>query len=316
MNYILSVIIPCFNSSKTIITYLLTLENNTLSDIEFVIVDDCSNDGSYEKLLQYINTSKLSVSVYSTKVNQGPGVARNVGLDKCHGKYVTFLDSDDFFDPMFFDNLHCLNAEYDMIYFDYWLVNGDAKSKRKIVSDIKSKDYYSINELLVYIRGCPWGKIFLRSIIEENNIRFLPQKRNEDMPFVKTVVSNCHNPYYLKEYLYNYVQNENSLMYDIRLLNPNNALNAVEYINANIDHMFQDELDALYIKHCMYSTSLTNLYLLRKKEWVRFVDSVFDKSLLSNKYYLQAGMGYRVVVRLIKLKAYHLLKILLKFKPT
>jgi glycosyltransferase involved in cell wall biosynthesis len=76
--------------------------NNT--QIEWVIVDDCSTDGSYEQLLMFReNSPQLNISIYRSEKNSGPGVARNIGVQKARGKYIAFLDSDDFFDKSFWN---------------------------------------------------------------------------------------------------------------------------------------------------------------------------------------------------------------------
>ncbi len=93
-----SVIIPSYNSSETIRRALNSVLTQTYSDIEVIIVDDCSMDDTVEILKNYRNMDPR-VKLLSTDINGGPGVARNVALKQARGEYIAFLDSDDFWLP-------------------------------------------------------------------------------------------------------------------------------------------------------------------------------------------------------------------------
>ena len=93
MNPIVSVIIPVYNQEKYLDECLSSVCGQTLRDIEIMCVNDGSTDESLKILNKYAkNDSRIHVFSQS---NQGAGVARNLGLSKAKGKYLSFLDSDD-----------------------------------------------------------------------------------------------------------------------------------------------------------------------------------------------------------------------------
>ena len=92
---LISVIVPVYNAAGSLHRSLRSVLAQTLSDFELIVVDDCSTDGSADILRGY-EALDDRVRILSTEKNSGPGVARNVGLQNARGRYIAFLDSDDF----------------------------------------------------------------------------------------------------------------------------------------------------------------------------------------------------------------------------
>ncbi|MCD8020627.1 MAG: glycosyltransferase, partial [Clostridiales bacterium] len=88
-----SVIIPVYNAKKTLVRCVESVLSQKRSDVELVIVNDGSTDESEKIISEYIE--KNSNIVYISQKNAGVSRARNVGIENTHGKYITFLDSDD-----------------------------------------------------------------------------------------------------------------------------------------------------------------------------------------------------------------------------
>ncbi len=102
----LSVIIPVYNVSDYIVPCLESLRNQTLQDIEILLVDDHGQDDSIRKAEDYIvRTEATNIRILATPENAGPGVARNVGIAAAQGEYIGFIDSDDFIQPNMFNLL-------------------------------------------------------------------------------------------------------------------------------------------------------------------------------------------------------------------
>lgn len=102
-NIPVSVIIPCYRCTQTIERALLSIENQTFSPIEVLLIEDASNDNG--KTADSLNDFKklfagrLNIVVVILPVNNGPGTARNIGWEKAKGEYIAFLDSDDSWHP-------------------------------------------------------------------------------------------------------------------------------------------------------------------------------------------------------------------------
>ncbi|WP_292974984.1 glycosyltransferase family 2 protein [Nitrosomonas sp.] len=95
-----SVVIPCFRCAETIERAVLSVAKQTLRPAEVILVDDCSNDGTFE-LLQHIQRrhTKGWIKVIVQQINQGPGSARNAGWEIAKQPYIAFLDADDAWHP-------------------------------------------------------------------------------------------------------------------------------------------------------------------------------------------------------------------------
>lgn len=103
-NKTITVIIPCYNSEKTIKSSLKSLESQTYKDFKVIIVNDGSTDQTIQEIDRYKKNSLLDIEVYS-KTNEGVSSARNYALDKCKTPWVSFLDADDEFHPQFLEIL-------------------------------------------------------------------------------------------------------------------------------------------------------------------------------------------------------------------
>ena len=102
-NILVSIIVPMYNSEKYIERCVKSLISQSYKNIEIVIVDDGSKDNSLQLIKDYANKDSR-IKVY-TQSNQGPSVARNTGLDNSTGKYIMFVDADDFIEHNMFKNL-------------------------------------------------------------------------------------------------------------------------------------------------------------------------------------------------------------------
>lgn len=91
-----SVIIPVYNRAKSIRDAVESALNQTYKDLEIIVVDDGSTDGTEDSIRDYIETSKIK---YIFQENGGPGAARNAGINASKGEYIAFLDSDDLWLP-------------------------------------------------------------------------------------------------------------------------------------------------------------------------------------------------------------------------
>lgn len=96
-----SVIIPCYNAAAYIDRCFKALENQTYKDFDVIVVDDCSTDNSIEIIEKYRATSKLTITIMKNDINSGPAASRNKGIRKSTAEYITFCDSDDWYEKRF-----------------------------------------------------------------------------------------------------------------------------------------------------------------------------------------------------------------------
>jgi len=141
-----SVIIPTYNYGKYICDAVDSILKQTYNDYEIIVVDDGSTDNTGEILKKY--DDKLS---YYYIENQGPAAARNLGIKKAKGKYISFLDSDDAFEPEKLEiQVDILEKQRNvgLIYSDFLYVNNTLAS---VYYNFKCKKLYSHTEALQYL---------------------------------------------------------------------------------------------------------------------------------------------------------------------
>lgn len=210
-----SVVIPCYNSFGLMARCLESLENQSDRDLEVVIVDDCSTDDSFEKLLSWQKTTPLKARVLRQKENRGPGAARNFGMDHCEGQYVTFLDADDFFEP---DTLEALRpyagAGYDAVIYDAFLDwGGESKPLGMVEMRGAQQGDLDSRTAFVYTRGSTMGKAYRLEFLRARDLRFGEYYRSEDIPFTKSALALSAKTYYLRRNLYHYVEVPTSIVH-------------------------------------------------------------------------------------------------------
>lgn len=94
MNYLISIIMPVYNSSEYIEESILSVLSQTYSNWELILVDDCSTDDSITRIEKYLKDPRIKL--FKNIDNIGPALTRNIALNNTNGEYITFLDSDDF----------------------------------------------------------------------------------------------------------------------------------------------------------------------------------------------------------------------------
>lgn len=217
-----SVIIPVYNAQATIRRCVDTLLGQGYDDMEIILVNDGSADDSGRICGEY--AEKDNRVVYVDKPNGGVSSARNTGLDHARGRYVLFVDSDDYVSDDYFETLERIDGDgkFDFVIFSNCFVDGKNVSKR-IMTPFEAMDADgSVKKFCEMFQNkfinVPWNKRCLRRIIEENAIRF-PEDLyiGEDKVFSLEYAMHCGNCCVSDQLLYWVdISNENSLSRKIR----------------------------------------------------------------------------------------------------
>lgn len=94
LHSLVSIVTPSFNCSGTIYQTYLSICNQTYKNWEWLVTDDCSSDGCYERLIE-LAKSDTRIKIFKNQTNQGAAVSRNVSISNASGNYIAFIDSDD-----------------------------------------------------------------------------------------------------------------------------------------------------------------------------------------------------------------------------
>lgn len=314
----LSIVVPTYNSYHLMKHGLDLFKSMDMNQVEVVFVDDCSTDGTYDKLMAYKRSVGERIKVCQNKKNEGPGTSRNNGILAATGKYIVFMDSDDFFSNDFLKTVQpLLEKDIDCIVFDALIYHSEVKKFKlpMFITDHKQGSI-DVKDAIVYMRGSTWGKIYKRKILTENTVQFLPQKRSEDVPFTKHAISCCKSIIYIKKPMYMYVQQKDSLMHNPSLTNPQNAERAFFYMQKHLKTTFPEEIEALFIKEYLFPVALQRLSIHGKVDTSNFIDNaiLLYPNCLYNRYHRSAPVYIRALVWIVVKKKLLVLTLFLYIK--
>ena len=208
-NIDISIIVPIYNAEKYIEKCINSLINQTKKELEFILVNDGSTDNT-EKVIKSYNDKRIK---YFKNKNQGIGKTRNFGIDKSTGKYLMFVDSDDYIREdaceLLFNKINKDNL--DLVVCDYYKVyekdNKIVEERLISFNDSSLKDNTSI---LTGINMSPWNKIYSSKLVKDNNLKFIEDLKYEDTPFVCEALDKSKKIGKIDECLNYYVIHGNS----------------------------------------------------------------------------------------------------------
>lgn len=214
-----SIIVPVYNVYSQLEKCVMSITQQTYTNLEILLVDDGSNDGS-SKLCDILSQRDTRIKVFH-KENGGLSSARNLGIKQAHGNYYLFIDSDDYISPMMVEillrNIKLENA--DMAICGYIDIFSNSKKSHSFVRknnftyDTFWSSFFNSNEPLLYT--IPWNKLYKSKLF--NNTRYLEGRINEDEYIIENIVAQCKKITTVTECLYFYVHRENSITSNSKL---------------------------------------------------------------------------------------------------
>lgn len=224
---LISVILPVYNVDKYLDKCIESIIKQTYKNLEIIIVNDGSSDGSSlicNKWGNFDNRIKII-----NKKNAGLGKARNTGLDHANGKFVMFVDSDDFIEGTAIEKLldglnnnDTIFCGYSLYYNDNRIIHKPMKYggsiffendiTRKILVEMMGSLPEEVDDICIPVSV--WHGLYSMNIIKENNIRFVSEREfiSEDMIFHIDYLSVAKSVSFIEDCLYYYRKNnENSL---------------------------------------------------------------------------------------------------------
>lgn len=209
---LISIIVPCYNVERYLDKCIKSIINQTISNIEIILVNDGSTDNTGKICTCYAKLDKRIKVI--NKENGGISSARNSGIAVASGKYIGFVDSDDYIEPNMYEILYKNLVKYnvDIAQCSYNVFCGNniipiKKSNHKKIFN-NEEGVKNILEADIFFPSV-WNKLYKRSIVD---IYFRTYNISEDRVFNIEVFKNAKSSIYLDDCKYNYVQNENSLV--------------------------------------------------------------------------------------------------------
>lgn len=212
----LSVIVPTYNVEQYISECIESILNQSYSSIEIILIDDGSQDQTPQICKEY--ERKYDNITFYTNAHNGISHSRNIGIKKASGEYIAFVDSDDFVDKFMYEKLiSCLeNNGADMAICNINVVDGEGKEL--ITSTRIEEQMMAGRDALPFLDDysgwgyvSPCNKVYRREIFE--GIVYPEGKIHEDECVAHKIYMACNKVCFIEESLYNYRQQQGSIMH-------------------------------------------------------------------------------------------------------
>lgn len=207
-NPLVLIIVPAYNVEPYLKKCLDSIQNQTYKNLEVILIDDGSSDGTSNICDLYVNKDKRFKVIH--KENQGLSLARNSGLDVMSGEYVTFVDSDDYIHPRLVED--CVQAveenDADIVIFNII----DVKNGRENLREMNPHYLSGTNQIFEgiirdTIPSYVWNKFYKAALWDR--VRFMPNTAFEDLLVMPQIFRSVRESYFLNKGLY-YYNNDNS----------------------------------------------------------------------------------------------------------
>ncbi|MCH5427900.1 glycosyltransferase [Lactococcus lactis] len=227
---LVSVVVPVFNTEKYIRKCIESLIYQTFSNVEIIVIDDCSMDSSIRIVKEYANLDSR-ISIIRNPINKGLSYSRNVGIHNSKGDYLIFVDSDDYIEKDTIEDLVSFSKKglnSDVIIFGNYnhiynrtpeVILPNFKTETIIREDIKNvlfKDIIGTEDKYIGMPKVgfqPWHYFIDINFLRKNEIEFKSEREIlfEDLQFAFDMFEKTNSVKILKKAYYHYVVRKNSL---------------------------------------------------------------------------------------------------------
>lgn len=313
MNDLISIIVPVYNVEKFLQRCIDSILDQSYKYFELILVNDGSTDNSLSICCQYeLKDSRIKVI---NKKNGGLSDARNIGIDIANGKYICFIDSDDYVHNSYLEHMYktMIEQDVDMVVCGYEPVSiSEQKNINeifdchiKILNQIQSVDRIYSNipyESLVIIVA--WNKLYKKSIFD--NLKYPYGKTSEDNFIVIDVIKKCNKIAICEAKLYYYCLSENSITRSAYSKKNFDLLDALENRISKLDQYGNQILK----KHCTYYLSqiFNDYFRTNDKSLKKTLKNRFRRSFM--KIFIKNNLLYNSSI--IKLFVFFISPILAK----
>ena len=278
---LISIIIPVYNVEDLIEECVVSCTNQTYENIEIVLVDDGSLDGSGEKC-DILKAGDDRIKVYHTK-NQGVAETRNYGLIHSNGEYIAFVDGDDTIASCYIEKLYNLLIETnaDMAGCRFYRNN-----KEDIIFPSSNDSYDFLVNGVTFLKkfyndfgvfAPAWGKLAKRTVWED--IKFPTKSIAEDVQIIRPLALKCNLISWTQEAMYFYRNRECSIS---QTADKRKVSDSIEWIEDDINYYDCNNMRELkYIAYKAYCFAIL-------ETWWRIPD---DQKATYRKHYVQRAFG-------------------------
>lgn len=279
-----SILIPAYNAEKTIHRCLDSVLDQTVADMEIVVVNDGSKDATLQILQEY--ASKDGRIVVEDQPNSGVAVARNAGLQKAKGEFILYVDADDWIESNMLGRMLALADDADIVFCGNDMSEKPEDAKHAEIVEIEIWDQN--RQLLEFMRhkrmtGMLWNKLIRRSITE--GCVFNPKTGyGEDAEFLWQVLKKSQKMVVTNEILYHHVMDDNSISHLSFSDKKYSAIPMWETINAEVEKDYPNLLPLA--KERLMSAAVYSMYEMKRsnytnQDYKEHIRAIIKRNLLT-----------------------------------
>lgn len=291
-----TIVIPCYNVAKYIKRCIDSLVDQSFQKFKVILVDDKSTDDTYQYLLQLQVTSGLDIMVLQNSCNSGPAVSRNKGILEADTKYITFCDSDDWYEPDFLKTMVSLledNAA-DMAFCGYKVVDEHGNSQSR---PVYNRSGLISREEAFCLDADSLCMLMVKTDIMKDTL--LPDLRNgEDVATVPLLMAKANRYAATVSCLYNYFRRSDSASERPTMKAVESLVCSYQYVQKNFPDKYIKEKEFLGIKNLLYSTMITLFSCSNNRHMAKSLLQEFEDIYPNwkNNPYIASLRGYKKIV--------------------
>lgn len=270
-----SVIVPVYNTEQYLDKCLNSLVMQTLENIEIIVINDGSTDGSSQIINNYKEKYPERFHVIEQK-NSGQAVARNRGITACHGSYIGFLDSDDYMERNTLELMYnkISSSKADMVYCNFWLEIDGTKERKNV------KHHKNQRDLFIDCQVDPWNKLYKADILKNHMVKFPEGFFYEDTAWFIETIPWIHKAVKLNEPLIYHLERKGSSMTALDDKRVSHIFPVMDelidyYKKQNLFETFRNELEFFYTKILLCSSLIRIGRVADSAEASRLIQQTF-----------------------------------------
>lgn len=308
MNDKVSIIVPVYNVENYIGKCLEALINQTYTNIEIIVINDCSTDNSLKVIKTYEKKAN-NIYVINLEKNMGVSNARNLGIKSATGEFIMFCDSDDWYETNAVETLlrEAKNNQADFVVANHYITKENSKKVVNISGYFKEKNI-SKQEVVAYMNLSSSVKLIKRELFVYNNILYpIDIKRCEEFTVIPVIAYFAQNPIAIKDVLYNYYQRNNSASNSKTIDTSFFKITFERFIEKIDNEKYKKEIEFRAINHLLYGELLVMLKgEANKKEMIEKIELFRKKypDYLKNKYLKKYNKAKFIFILLLR---YHMI---------
>ena len=305
MSVSVSVIVPVYNVEKYLDECLSSLVNQTLSELEIIVVNDGTKDNSQSIIDYYVKQYPNKV-ISLIKENGGLGDARNYGIPYAKGEYIGFVDSDDIvhlemYEKMF-NKAKLEDSDLVLCDLEYFYETSSEKMVKEGLVQIENMD---VNKTVFLSPLFAWNKLYRKSLFIESELKYPIGLWYEDIPVTVPFFTLAKKISYVHETLIYYRQRSTSIMGSVDNPKVKDIFDIMHlcltyFKDHNLLETYQDELEFLFLEHLMLNGGFRFLLSHKYKDYLAFSIDTLDMNFphwRNNKYLFTLPRRYQIYIK-------------------